>query len=477
MIDLKLTNSNKIDDNITLFDTQEYVFSFTALNIGTLNVNSAKLFIYAYKKDDYKVSIGEINLTQLLSESISSSFNNEGEDDFYKVANTNINQTNNANYIIDCLKSRRSTFLVEDFHSKLKDISCNSTSEAILKDDNFVLIPNNRRIYFTFFYNHLKKYKGIEFKLAYSCNRNSESQQIINNEKYSYLYNYNYTPFLTLNKNFTTKEHVNFRSLKVIPMLDNHSIIQNLLDYDDRITSKIVKYYCSEKYYVSFLVENVCNEKMKLFVCSNDSKGLETVHKTFICEKNSVKELYILINSCDYSDNLCINWELVPFGLVKGKQELCQVFKEFSFQIKSIMMFNITKVVDEQIDTTSDRDGYRKVQFKYKITNTSDKCLTNLRLLVYLYKFNENINDKTVFELYSRENEARKILVNEEIDNLIYEGYLEHQITLLKESDSYEASIEVYLRKFDSVSSTAFCLDNVNRLLYIPPKSTSFTYI
>ena len=118
LIDFTFTNP---EDTINLFDTEEYTFSFSVLNIGCCDINKAKLQVYAYKKDDYKVSIGEMEI-------------------------------------------------------KNSEETC--------------LIPINRRIVFTYFYHHFKKYKSLEFKLSYY----SEKKE---------------SPFVIISKRIVTKNYIN----------------------------------------------------------------------------------------------------------------------------------------------------------------------------------------------------------------------------------------------------------------------------
>ena len=58
-----LDNSiNSYDDSISLFEHQEYTFSFLLENTGKYNIDEIKCNVYGYKKEDYKVNLKEINI-------------------------------------------------------------------------------------------------------------------------------------------------------------------------------------------------------------------------------------------------------------------------------------------------------------------------------------------------------------------------------------------------------------------------------
>lgn len=63
-VDFKLISDKS--DNIILYDSQEYVFGFSLLNDSFLDIHNLKLSIYGYKKDNYKVSLDELDLNNLI---------------------------------------------------------------------------------------------------------------------------------------------------------------------------------------------------------------------------------------------------------------------------------------------------------------------------------------------------------------------------------------------------------------------------
>lgn len=59
-----LINYNQAE--LVLYDTQELIFEYDIKNIGDYDIQSAKLFIYGYKKDEYKVTLDEIDINKML---------------------------------------------------------------------------------------------------------------------------------------------------------------------------------------------------------------------------------------------------------------------------------------------------------------------------------------------------------------------------------------------------------------------------
>lgn len=64
VLDIKILDNsiNSIDDSIELYEHQEYTFSFLIENTGKYSIDEIKCNVYAYKKEDYKISLKEINI-------------------------------------------------------------------------------------------------------------------------------------------------------------------------------------------------------------------------------------------------------------------------------------------------------------------------------------------------------------------------------------------------------------------------------
>lgn len=64
LLDIKIldASSKVINESLDLFENQYYDFSFLLENTGYYAINEIIVNVYAYKKDDYKVSIDEIKV-------------------------------------------------------------------------------------------------------------------------------------------------------------------------------------------------------------------------------------------------------------------------------------------------------------------------------------------------------------------------------------------------------------------------------
>lgn len=62
ILDLKILNNYNYFEELNLYDNQYYNFEFLLLNSSNFKVKEILIYVYAYKKDDYKICIDEINL-------------------------------------------------------------------------------------------------------------------------------------------------------------------------------------------------------------------------------------------------------------------------------------------------------------------------------------------------------------------------------------------------------------------------------
>lgn len=571
---------NKLDSNFSLYDTQEHVFSFSAYNSGNLDIHNAKLFIYGYKKDDYKVSIGEIDLVGLLYESVdddiitnnsnncainnnNTSYHNNLNPNSIIGGNINVNNSlNNFTYV--SLRDRKSKFLVEDFHTDFfnieKEINNQISNNNSIGNNNerrksnfnnnmnCVLIPKNKQAVFTYYYQHSRKYKALEFKLVFSNKVNKSISEVKseislstsnNSTQITPFSKYNFSPYTTLSLKLVTSDIIKIRSLKVIPMLDNITTTHEILNSDSQlnyINNNYSKYYSSEKYYVSFTVENTSSEKLRLTVCScstvnssnnNNSnssilkdteKENEIVHKETTCDVGSVQELFMLVNSEASVNSFFVRWELISYKVVRGKFNLGKMFKEFDYKFKNIIKFNIRKrnnnireleefgclksysrnlkdgkksyntheVNDINIELYNQYNNFMKITtFTIDVNNSTSKTINNLILKVFLFKYidsSSNSEDSNNFNNFNLNNyqayqdnkfflTEKKILINNEIENLMFDGYLEHDINELKSNETKSFEVTVYLNRFDCINITAIVIDDTNQLIFICPKS------
>ena len=71
-----LDNSFKIIGGILeLYEFQYYTFSFSLENTGAYDINELNCYIYAYKKDDYKIALDEQKVKTLIKVGKNYNFN------------------------------------------------------------------------------------------------------------------------------------------------------------------------------------------------------------------------------------------------------------------------------------------------------------------------------------------------------------------------------------------------------------------
>jgi hypothetical protein len=63
LLELKILNVS--DEDLSIYENQYYNFEMLFLNIGEYIVNEITMNVYAYKKDDYKVIVDEIKISEI----------------------------------------------------------------------------------------------------------------------------------------------------------------------------------------------------------------------------------------------------------------------------------------------------------------------------------------------------------------------------------------------------------------------------
>ena len=68
LLDIKILDNSFtiIGGVIELYEFQYYTFSFSLENTGAYDINELNCYIYAYKKDDYKIALDEQRVKTLI---------------------------------------------------------------------------------------------------------------------------------------------------------------------------------------------------------------------------------------------------------------------------------------------------------------------------------------------------------------------------------------------------------------------------
>lgn len=484
-VDFKLITDKS--DNISLYDSQEYVYGFSIINDGFIDINNLKLNVYGYKKDNYKVSLEEIDLNQLVENELNEIKIEKLEGDNISYSNLEDGEQDKfSNICKKSMKEKKNKICFEN-NNKFNDIkniveecenSFNSNCNDKVKKENSLIpiLPKSKKLFFTYFYLHLKKYKYIEFKL--SLFSKIEIRKI--------------SSYFSIKKELISESIVNLKPLSITPIVSDPIIFENLLKLDEKVYLNYAKYICSNKYFVCFSFENLSVNKLNIYSCftntSNDLisqyksmsfKGVsgdkETIIKKDVCEPNEIKNINLLINSDLSNQSFHFNDSCLKFSFIRwvnsvnnnifGKIEVKQIFKDFNIQLNEVFKFKLEKTVFSD-------DSLMECTFKVKIDNLTKKQFSNLTLKLYLFKI--NIQDEENIIMNTSLN--KQYLFNEEIESLIYEGQLTHFINF-ESNSSMTFSIKSFLFQNEEINFSCIILDDLCKLVYVCPIFINHKYI
>jgi len=96
------------------------------------------------------------------------------------------------------------------------------------------------------------------------------------------------------------------------------------------INKDFSKYFCSDKFYVSFIIKNCNDDSLNLQIFSRDN-----LIKQEICDNQNLREISLVIDSEIKMSEFSMLWEFDKLIDLKGKIDFNQIFKEFSFKFKN----------------------------------------------------------------------------------------------------------------------------------------------
>jgi hypothetical protein len=96
------------------------------------------------------------------------------------------------------------------------------------------------------------------------------------------------------------------------------------------ISKEYSKFFCSDKYYVSFVVGNQHEDSININVFCGDS-----IIKQESCIAKNEKIISFVVNSDLTMSEFTLDWEFVRRDNVRGKISLDQIFKKFSFKFQN----------------------------------------------------------------------------------------------------------------------------------------------
>jgi hypothetical protein len=227
---------------------------------------------------------------------------------------------NIGNYNINEIIVNVYAFKKDDYKVIIDEIKVNNsdTGNYYLYID--ILISTGQSYNYKYKYLHRKTHKKIEFKIYYITESNPSGLK----------------PYLYYQKALKTIKLLELSCLKAIPVLSNNIIHQiSMLDPSNIIFNKEInrdfsKHFCSDRYYVSFSVTNIHNDLIKFDIYSKND-----LIKKELCEHGNSKEISFIVNSEIKLNEFAIEWEFDKHNNLRGRFDLGQIFKEFSFKFSN----------------------------------------------------------------------------------------------------------------------------------------------
>ncbi len=100
------------------------------------------------------------------------------------------------------------------------------------------------------------------------------------------------------------------------------------------INKEYSKFFCSDKYYVSFNVGNQHDDAIKFNVFCKDN-----IIKEERCNAKNEKIISFVVNSDLVMSEFTLDWEFERRENVKGKISLDQIFRKFSFKFQNSVYY------------------------------------------------------------------------------------------------------------------------------------------
>ena len=314
------------------------------------------------------------------------------------------------------------------------------TLEEINKE---VKIQRNGGEYiFEYVYWHKSMYEKIEFKIYYSSKESTEKSLVKDDVLLKqYLY---YT------NSIETFHTFNFSAINIKPMIMS-SDVQEIALIDKKITYNYTSYFCSNKNYIGFLIENIHESNLDMTV--HDDSINESILKALI-DGNKSKEISTEIRADSTLKDICIDWKLIDLYNCKGKIILSDIipyynvnmWRKFSFSLK------YEKMLDKNNDNSFE---YYKCYFHIK--NNQKVAHSGLKFQIYVYQTLSN-------------NQEENFIYNNLLgDKLFIEGCLALNINKLESNQSFDYEINLYPLIKEEFNVTCLLLDKEKKEVYFCP--------
>ena len=368
-LNYKLLGNEFLDGKMILFDNQLYTFKFKLENIGIYDVDQITCYVYAYKVNNYKVTLEEIS------------------------ENVNIKK-NGGEYI------------------------------------------------FNYVYWHKSLYEKIELKIYYSSKEKTEKSLIEDDVLLK--------QYLYFTSSIETHHTFNFPSISIKPMIMSSDVNEIAL-IDKKITYNYTAFFCSNKNYIGFLIENMHESKLDIEVYDESLK--EIIQKAII-DGQKAKEVSTVIRTESSLKDIILKWKLTDLYHCEGKIMLSDIIPYYDINMWKKFSFYLTS---EEIEEESQNTVIKYYKCFFKIKNNQTIAHYGLKLQIYIY---QNLSN----------NEEENFIYNNLLDEKLFvEGCLSLNIPKLESNEEFNYDINVYPLKKEEYNICCVLLDKDKKEVYFCP--------
>ena len=293
-------------------------------------------------------------------------------------------------------------------------------------------------------YWHKNAYEKIEFKIYYfskekDAKSNLENEVIIK----QYLYYCN---------NIQTFRTFNFSSISIKPMVMS-SDINELALIDKTITLNYTAFFCSNKNYIGFLVENIHESRLQIDVFD---ESREEIIQNEIIDGMKAKEISTEIIADSNLKNIVLKWNLIDLYNCEGKILLSDIIPYYDINMwkKFSFFLNCVKFKDE--------NNLNCYKCFFRIKNNQKLNHNNLKFQIYIYQTLSN-------------NELQPYIYNRYLENKLFiEGSLSYNIDTLESEKEFNHFIKLFPLDKEEFNISCILLDKEKKEVYFSPVTVNF---
>ena len=295
---------------------------------------------------------------------------------------------------------------------------------------------------FNYVYWHKSMYEKIEFKIYYSSKESNEKSLVKDDVLLKqYLY---YT------NSIETFHTFNIGAVSIKPMIMS-SDVQEIALIDKKITYNYTAYFCSNKNYIGFLIENIHESHLDIEIY--DDSNNENIQQAII-DGNKSKEISTEIRADSTLKDICIEWQLTDLYNCKGKIILSDIIPYYNVNMWGKFSFNLKH---KKMGDKNGESSFEYYKCYFNIKNNQKIAHTGLKFQIYIY---QNLSN----------NQEDNFIYNNLLEDKLYiEGCLSLNINKLESNEIFNYEINIYPLINEEFNVTCILLDKEKKEVYFCP--------